>query len=95
MTLLAGVETGVIAGVAISMLLYLWSASRPHAAVVGRVHNTEHFRNAKVGNGSERAPSFIGIVTNRMRGAIRPEWWRNIASTFVDSDTERADIGTR
>lgn len=44
-TLLAGVELGVIAGVVVGLLLYLWKASRPHAAVVGRVPGTEHFRN--------------------------------------------------
>lgn len=46
-TLLAGVELGVIAGVAVGLLLYLWRASRPHAAVVGRVPETEHFRNVE------------------------------------------------
>ena len=46
-TLLAGVESGVIAGVGLSLALYLWSASRPHAAIVGRVPETEHFRNVK------------------------------------------------
>lgn len=46
-TLLAGVEPGVIAGVALSLALYLWRASRPHAAIVGRVPETEHFRNVK------------------------------------------------
>jgi SulP family sulfate permease len=46
-TLLVGVETGVIAGVGVSLALYLWRASRPHAAVVGRVPETEHFRNVK------------------------------------------------
>lgn len=44
-TLLAGVELGVIAGVGVGLLLYLWRASRPHAAIVGRVPETEHFRN--------------------------------------------------
>ena len=44
-TLLAGVEMGVIAGVSVGLLLYLWRASRPHAAIVGRVPETEHFRN--------------------------------------------------
>src|SRR3546814_1198563 len=43
--LLAGVEMGVIAGVSVGLLLYLWRASRPHAAIVGRVPETEHFRN--------------------------------------------------
>ncbi|GGD46177.1 sulfate permease [Erythrobacter arachoides] len=46
-TLLLGVEPGVIAGVALSLALYLWRASRPHAAIVGRVPETGHFRNVK------------------------------------------------
>jgi SulP family sulfate permease len=44
-TLLAGVEQGVIAGVLLSLALFIWRASRPHAAIVGRVPETEHFRN--------------------------------------------------
>ena len=46
-TLIAGVELGVIAGVVVGLLLYLWRASRPHAAIVGRVPETEHFRNVE------------------------------------------------
>jgi SulP family sulfate permease len=47
LTLVAGVELGVIAGVVVGLLLYLWRASRPHAAIVGRVPGTEHFRNVE------------------------------------------------
>jgi SulP family sulfate permease len=47
LTLLAGVEPGILAGVGLSLALFLWRASRPHAAIVGRVPNTEHFRNVK------------------------------------------------
>ena len=47
MTLLFGVELGVIAGVALSLALYFWRASRPHAAIVGRVPETVHFRNVE------------------------------------------------
>lgn len=46
-TLLAGVENGVIAGVGLSLALFLWRSARPHAAIVGRVPETEHFRNVK------------------------------------------------
>lgn len=46
-TLLIGVEPGVIAGVGLSLVLFLWRSSRPHAAIVGRVPETEHFRNVK------------------------------------------------
>ncbi|SFE88805.1 sulfate permease, SulP family [Sulfitobacter brevis] len=45
LTLLAGVEYGVTAGVITSILVHLYKTSRPHMAVVGRVPGTEHFRN--------------------------------------------------
>jgi SulP family sulfate permease len=44
-TLGAGVEPGILAGVALSLALHLWRTSRPHVAVVGQVAGTEHFRN--------------------------------------------------
>jgi len=44
-TLLAGVELGVSAGVALSLFLHLYNTSRPHFAIVGQVPGTEHFRN--------------------------------------------------
>jgi SulP family sulfate permease len=40
-----GIEEGILAGAAISIGLYLWRTSRPHMAIVGRVGETEHFRN--------------------------------------------------
>ncbi|MBJ7549997.1 SulP family inorganic anion transporter [Marinomonas ostreistagni] len=45
--LLIGVEAGIITGVSLSLLLFLWHASHPHIAVVGRVAGTEHFRNVE------------------------------------------------
>ncbi len=42
-----GVETGIITGIALSLMLYLWRSSRPHFAVVGQVGDTEHYRNVK------------------------------------------------
>lgn len=44
-TLLMGVELGVTAGVAISILIHLYKTSRPHVAIVGQVPGTEHYRN--------------------------------------------------
>jgi sulfate permease, SulP family len=44
-TLAVGVEPGVISGVGLSLALFLWRSSTPHAAIVGRVPGTEHFRN--------------------------------------------------
>lgn len=42
-----GVEAGVGLGVAMSIGTFLWRASRPHIAVVGRVGDSEHFRNER------------------------------------------------
>ncbi|WP_067218177.1 SulP family inorganic anion transporter [Marinomonas gallaica] len=47
MVLFVGVEAGIITGVSLSLILFLWHASHPHIAVVGRVPGTEHFRNVE------------------------------------------------
>ena len=47
MTLLFGVEVGVIAGVATSIGLHLHRTMRPHFAIVGAVPGTEHYRNVQ------------------------------------------------
>ena len=46
-TLTAGVETGLVVGVGVSLALYLYRTSRPHMAEVGLVAGTEHFRNVQ------------------------------------------------
>ena len=44
LTLVEGVEAGIIGGVALSVGLFLYRTSRPHSAIVGRIPATEHFR---------------------------------------------------
>ena len=44
-TLISGVEMGLVAGVSVSLALFLFRTSRPHIAEVGLVPGTEHFRN--------------------------------------------------
>lgn len=46
-TLLLGVEVGISLGVGASILVFLYRSSQPHAAVVGLVPGTEHYRNIK------------------------------------------------
>jgi SulP family sulfate permease len=46
-TLLFGVEMGVMCGVGASLGLHLYKTSRPHIAVVGEVPGTQHFRNIR------------------------------------------------
>ncbi|MCO7245287.1 sulfate permease [Halomonas sp. Mc5H-6] len=45
LTLVEGIEAGILGGVTLSIALYLYRTSRPHSALVGRVPGTEHFRN--------------------------------------------------
>jgi SulP family sulfate permease len=45
LTLTLGVEIGVATGVLASVILHLSKTARPHVAEVGRVPNSEHFRN--------------------------------------------------
>ncbi|WP_148253928.1 SulP family inorganic anion transporter [Aidingimonas lacisalsi] len=45
LTLIEGVEIGIMAGVTLSIALFLYRTSRPHSALVGRLPGTEHFRN--------------------------------------------------
>ena len=47
LTLAHSVEAGLVAGVGLSLGLFLYRTSRPHSAVVGRVPGTEHFRNTQ------------------------------------------------
>jgi SulP family sulfate permease len=47
LTLIAGVEIGLIAGVALSIGAHLFRTSRPHVAIVGQVPGTRTFRNVK------------------------------------------------
>ncbi|MBL4819887.1 MAG: sulfate permease [Gammaproteobacteria bacterium] len=47
LTLIIGVEVGIGAGVLSSILMTLYKTSKPHVAIVGRVPNTEHYRNIK------------------------------------------------
>ena len=45
LTLVEGVEAGLLAGVGLSIFLHLYSTSRPHVAVVGQIPGTMNFRN--------------------------------------------------
>lgn len=45
--LIIGIEAGILVGVAASVVLYLYRTSHPHTAVIGRIDDTEHFRNVQ------------------------------------------------
>jgi SulP family sulfate permease len=43
--LVLGIELGIVAGFVASILFFLWRTSHPHIAEVGRLGDSEHFRN--------------------------------------------------
>lgn len=45
--LAAGVELGIAAGIAYSILCLLMQVARPHVAEIGQIEGTEHYRNIK------------------------------------------------
>jgi sulfate permease, SulP family len=72
-TLLAGVEAGVITGVGVSLALYMWRASRPHAAVVGLVPGTQHFRNV-LRHSVETAPNLLILRVDESLTFVNARW---------------------
>lgn len=42
-----GVEMGIVAGVALSVIFLIRSAAKPHMAIIGRIPGSTHFRNIK------------------------------------------------
>ncbi|MFK7811590.1 MAG: SulP family inorganic anion transporter [Maribacter sp.] len=44
-TLTAGIKEGILIGVLVSLLLLVYRTSRPHIAVLGRIKNTNYFKN--------------------------------------------------
>ena len=45
LTLVQGLEWGLVVGILVSIALHLYRSSSPHVAILGLVPNTEHFRN--------------------------------------------------
>lgn len=72
-TLLFGVEAGVLTGIGVSLSLYLWRASRPHAAIVGLVPGTEHFRNI-LRHQVETAPNLLTLRVDEGLTFVNARW---------------------
>ena len=45
LTLGLGIKEGILLGVLLSLLLLVYRISKPHIAILGRIRNTDHFRN--------------------------------------------------
>ncbi len=58
--LIMGIETGILVGVAATILLFVWRSSRPHVAVVGRMGDSQVYRNV-LRHDVETCPHVVAI----------------------------------
>jgi sulfate permease, SulP family len=90
-TLVAGVEAGVIAGVGLSILLFLHKVSKPHMAVVGLVPGTEHFRNVDR-HEVETAPTLLTVRIDESLTFTNAGWLEDAVADRALSDARIKDV---
>ncbi len=83
-----GIETGIFIGVASALVLYLWRTSRPHIAIVGRVGESEVYRNV------ERHPvkTWPHVVAVRVDESLYFANTRYLEQTLLRIVAERPEV---
>lgn len=90
-TLGFGVETGIALGVGASILIFLYRSSRPHAAIVGQVPGTEHFRNIKR-HKVETVPGLVSIRIDESLYFANARYLEDLVIEQVASNPGLTDI---
>lgn len=85
-TLTLGIETGVLVGIAASLMVFLFESTRPHAAILGRVGATADFRNIR---NYPDAITYPGILVVRIDAQF---YFGNV--TFLKDFLRRAERET-
>jgi len=62
-TLTVGIKEGILIGVLVSLLLLVYRTSRPHIAILGRIKNTDYFKN--INRFPEDTETFIDFLIVR------------------------------
>lgn len=83
-----GIETGIIVGVAMSLALFLWRTSFPHIAIVGRVGETEHFRNIR----RHSVQTYPRIMALRVDGSLYFANTKYLEDYILKAIAEQPDI---
>jgi SulP family sulfate permease len=73
---------GIVAGVALSLLLFLWRASRPHVAIVGQVPGTEHFRNV-LRHEVAQSPTVLTLRVDESLWFANAHWLEDTVAALV------------
>lgn len=85
-----GIETGILAGVVSTIVLLMWNISQPHIAEVGRVGNSEHFRNINRHDVHQTS----GILAIRVDESLNFANARFLESYLTEQISDRPDIET-
>ncbi len=83
-----GVELGIAFGVGASLLAYMARAGRPHIAVVGRVGETEHFRNVL----RHKVQTYPGMLLARPDESLFFANIRNLEDRFMELAFAQPDL---
>ncbi|WP_157669577.1 SulP family inorganic anion transporter [Chitinibacter sp. GC72] len=79
--LLTGPMVGIALGVGIAIALYLWRSQQPHIAVVGRVAQSEHYRNV-LRHQVETTPEVLAVRIDENL------YFANIANVITQINTQ-------
>lgn len=83
LVLTVGVEAGILAGVAFSIMALLAAISQPHWAVVGKVPGTEHFRN-ELRHEVEMTPGVVSVRVDESLYFPNARWLEELLLKIVN-----------
>lgn len=89
--LIVGVEAGIVAGVGLSLALYIWRTSRPHLAIVGRVPGTEHYRNVRR-HDVLTDPQVLALRVDENLYFVNARWLEDRVTALVAENPEVRDV---
>jgi sulfate permease, SulP family len=72
--LVVGLDVGLLAGLVLSLLVFIGRASRPHIAELGRMPGTEHFRNVKRYHHLETWPDLLLLRVDEHLSFANTAW---------------------
>jgi len=83
-----GIENGIFVGVASALILYLWRTSRPHIAIVGRLGNSEVYRNVE----RHQVKTWPHVVAVRVDESLYFANTRYLESALLQIVAERPEV---
>ena len=86
--LAVSVVAGIVAGIATSLVLYLWRTSRPQIAIVGRVGDSEQFRNIS----RFRVSTYPQILAVRVDESLYFANTRHLEDTLLQLVSDHPDV---